>query len=135
MGDKVKKFSFKILLIVVIFCLCVCGISFSLSSEIKEINEIHILSDGYKEGKAGSFDVIKNARWVDRDEAQISFDVNTIEFVENYKDVILVLDNSKSMDGDKISILKNNTVDLVDELLNEKNNSVSLITFSDDATI
>lgn len=101
----------------------------------EEINIVQISSDGYKNNVPGSWNVTKSAEWTSSKTAKITFEIDSIAKTEHYKDVVLVLDNSNSMEGQKIDVLKNNTIGLISELLNDSNNRVALITFNSDSTI
>lgn len=101
----------------------------------EEINIVQISSDGYKNNVPGSWNVTKSAEWTSSKTAKITFKIDSIAKTEHYKDVVLVLDNSNSMEGQKIDVLKNNTIGLISELLNDSNNRVALITFNSDSTI
>lgn len=100
-----------------------------------EINEVVINSDGYQSNTPGSFSVTKKAEWKDSSTAQITFEINSIAKTEHSKDVVLVLDNSSSMKGNKLDVLKTNTIGLIDKLLSVSNNSVALINFNSDSSI
>lgn len=101
----------------------------------EEINIVQISSDGYNNNVPGSWNVTKSAEWTSSKTAKITFEIDSIAKTEHYKDVVLVLDNSNSMEGQKIDVLKNNTIGLISELLNDSNNRVALITFNSDSTI
>lgn len=98
---------------------------------------ISLQSDGYSEenGEPGSWHIEKSAEWTAIDKAKLTFDVKSIRKIENenYKDVLLVLDISGSMEGDKLAKVKSDSIGLVEYLLSNSNNKVGLIVYSDNA--
>lgn len=101
----------------------------------EEINVVQISSDGFLKNVPGSWNVTKTSEWTSDSTAKITFEIDSIAKTEHYKDVVLVLDNSNSMEGQKMDVLKNNTIGLINELLNDSNNRVALITFNSESTI
>ena len=125
---KNKKYLFLLLIIVPIIIFFV-GRSFSLEYT-QEIKSVEIESDDYDD--PGSFHIDKSAKWVSFSEAEVNFDLETVYKERedaNYKDVILVMDISSSMSGDKLDRARSDAMELVDTLLSNQNNHVALITF------
>jgi len=105
--------------------------SFALPEEIKEVV---IDSDHY--GDPGSYRVKKSASWIDSDTAKIRFDFDSVvKPKDNHMDILLVLDISGSMTGDKLTRVKEDSIELVDTLLQDSNNKVGVITFKTDSSI
>ena len=74
----------------------------SLGIYTQEIKSVEIQSDDYN--NPGSWHIDKSAKWVGLNKAQVTFDVNSVmKSGDNYKDIILVLDISGSMGGDKLN--------------------------------
>ena len=90
----------------------------------------------YENKEPGSWQVEKSGKWISKGKARVTFDVNTTLMTEDKNtDIILVLDISESMNGDKLTRVKQDSAELVSFLLSNKNNSVSLITFETKSTI
>ena len=137
------------IVIIIVVALNKANISiFSLISRNKQapsnvytqsIKTIEIESEeSYAESTPGSWHINKSAEWTGVKTAKITFDVDTvIKEVENqkYKDVILVVDISGSMYGDKLDKVKSDAVDLSETLLANHNNNVALITYGSDSQI
>lgn len=99
----------------------------------QEVKNIFLTSDGYNNNEGGSFDIQKSAEWTGVDTAQVKFNIDTrIKSNNLKKDVILVLDTSISMHGEKLATAKNAAKELTSSLLSDSENKVALITF--DAT-
>ena len=123
---KNKKYLFLLVLIVPIIVFFVTR-SFSLEQEIKSVE---IQSDNYND--PGSWHIDKSAEWISYDKARVTFDIDSILKSKEgrYKDVILVMDISGSMVEDKLNKAKSDAIGLIEYLLGDANNSISLITFS-----
>ena len=102
----------------------------SLGIYTEEISSITIKSNGWDSGTDGAWKIDKTAKWTSSSTVEVTFDVMSLLKQEKYKDVILVLDTSGSMDGEKLDKLKSDTIEFVDVLLENSHNSVSLIQYS-----
>ncbi len=103
----------------------------SLSSpDENEIKTISIESGNYN--NPGSWKVNKSAKWVDINKAQIEFEVNSVLKTDdvNYKDIILIMDISGSMEGDKIDRAKEDAIGLTQSILSNPENKMALIIFN-----
>ena len=101
-----------------------------------EIKSISLTSDGYNDNTGGSYDIKKSAEWTGTDTAQINFNIDTrMKTSNSYKDVILVLDISGSMFGDKLNKVKSDAKELTEFLLSDQENRVALITFDSISSI
>ena len=90
----------------------------------------------YEENVPGSWQVEKSGKWISKGRARVTFDVDTTLMTENKDtDIIFVLDISGSMSGDKLTKVKEDSTELIESLLSNKNNSAALITFDTGSTI
>ena len=91
----------------------------------------------FTNNEAGSWKITKSAEWTDIGKARITFEVESIAKYDNskYLDVVLVIDNSGSMSGTKITQVKTDATDLANSLLSDSNNRMALITFNSSASI
>lgn len=113
---------------------------FLLSSFALEtpLNGIIITSKNtsFESKEVGSWQVKKSGKWISKGRARVVFDVDTTLMTENKStDIIMVLDISGSMSGDKLDRVKQDSTELVDSLLSNGNNQVALITFDTTSTI
>ena len=98
--------------------------------------EIKSSNTNYDREEAGAWKVTKSAKWIDRGKARITFDVETIiKSNTDYKDFILVLDTSVSMEGNKVSQVKRDVTELINDILQDSENRIGLITFSTESNI
>lgn len=99
-----------------------------------EVDSIEINSELYND--VGSWNINKSAKWTSSNTAEVTFDVNSIRKTNgNKKDIILVLDTSDSMSGDKINKVINDTKELINEVLSNSDNRIAIITFDTTSTI
>lgn len=99
-----------------------------------EVDSIEINSELYND--AGSWNINKSAKWTSSNTAEVTFDVNSIRKTNgNKKDIILVLDTSDSMSGDKINKVINDTKELINEVLSNSSNRIAIIKFDTTSTI
>ena len=100
----------------------------------EEINDINISSSNYN--NEGSWKINKSAKWTSSTTAKIEFNVDSVVKPNgNKKDIIIVIDTSGSMEGDKISKVISDTKDLIDYALKDSNNRIALITFESTSTV
>ena len=97
---------------------------------------IEFESPGWSSDEPGSWHITKSAEWTGISKARITFDVNSIDD-NGYitKDVIIVLDTSASMNGNKLIKVKESVNELVEAILSNSNNRVALIQFNTNASI
>ena len=138
---KILLFSF-ILLFVLIFSIGKTNILKSTISKFlnglgiytEEVKKVEIQSNDYD--NPASWHIDKSAKWTGTNKAQVTFDVNSImKTGDHYKDVILVLDISSSMSGDKLEKVKSDSIELVEYLLSNFHNKVALITFESTSNV
>ena len=124
-----KKSFWLVSLLVMATILLVLPFSFAAPTPTKSV-EIFSENSNYKEKEAGSWKVTKSAEWISSGKARITFDVDTVAKTANqYTDIILVLDISSSMSGNKLDRVKRDATELVNSLLSNTNNRAALITF------
>ena len=101
----------------------------------QEIKSVEIETDNYD--APGSWHIDKSAKWIGKGKAQVTFDVNSVMKTDGnkYHDVILVLDISGSMEGEKLDKAKSDSIELVNYLLNDSHNKVAIITFDSTSEI
>ena len=100
----------------------------------EKVENVEIESNDYN--NPGSWHINKSAKWTSSNTAQVTFDVNSImKTGTNYKDIILVLDISGSMAGDKLTQAINDSKELVSYVLSNNQNRVAIITFDNVSTI
>ena len=109
--------------------------SFASLTSVKSIT-IESENLSYEENKPGSYKITKQAEWIGKGKARITFQVDTKELIkENTNtDTILIIDTSGSMTGDKLDKVKSDSIDLINKLLENTSNRVSMIEFNTNAT-
>ncbi len=106
----------------------------SLGIYTQEIKNVEIQSDDYN--NPGSWHIDKSAEWIGLNKAQVTFDVNSVMKInDNYKDIVLVIDVSGSMEGDKLQKAINDSKELVSYVLSNTNNRIAIIIFCDKSAI
>ncbi len=130
--DKINKYKRQIISLGVLFL--VIGISLmTYSFAVLGLNSSIIITSqntSYENREPGSWRVEKSAKWISRNTARITFDVDTISMSEyEYSDVIFLLDVSSSMSGEKITALKEAVSSGIEKVLDNENNRVGVITF------
>ncbi len=96
-----------------------------------EVKKVVIESDGYADKTPGSWHMEKSADWTSTTNAKIVFDVNTnpsFHDIPNF-DVIMVLDVSTSMKGDKFDNLQTSAKKYINELLADENNRIAIVEY------
>ena len=89
----------------------------------------------YSQKEEGSWKYTKTAKWISKGKARIKIKLETIEKPRaDYTDVILVLDTSGSMLGDKLTQVQSDVNELINDTI-PKGNKISIVTFSDDASV
>ena len=99
-----------------------------------ENKTVEFESDNYDE--PGSWKITENVKWNDSNKLEITYNLTSI--IETYnknKDVILMIDTSGSMFGDKLQTLKDNSIELLDTLLEVETNKIALIEFNTTSNI
>ena len=100
----------------------------------EELRENSVETSNYPD--PGSFKIDKSFEWIDYKKIKVTYDLSSkIKSGDTYKDVILVLDISGSMEGDRIAKAKEDIKGLIEYLLKDENNSIALITFETTSNI
>ena len=106
-------------------------------SELKPVPKVTFKSQNlnYDKKEPGSFKVDKSAKWIGEGKAKVTIDVESV-LKEKLpaKDIIFLVDTSESMSGPKIENIKDDVKEFANYVLNNKKNSVSLITFNSQVT-
>ena len=91
----------------------------------------------YENNEGGAWNVTKSAEWISNDTARITFDVESIAKVRENEgiDVVLVMDTSGSMVGQKIERVKSDAVGFAEEVIANRNGRVAIVSFGTTATI
>ena len=98
------------------------------------VSNVEIEDSNYDD--PGTWHIDKSAKWTGSGTAKVTFDLSSVmKTGENKKDVILVLDISGSMFGDKMEKMRSDAKELIRYLLSDSSNRIALITFEDAATI
>ena len=99
--------------------------------------EIFSGNTSYGNSNPGAWKVTKSAKWTDMSKAQITFEVDSVlkYDAENKLDVVMVIDNSESMWGDKMEQVIHDAAELTESVLSDPANKISLITFNSEATV
>ena len=105
--------------------------SFAVTVPIKSI-EIKSEKLNFDTNEAGSWKVTKSASWISKNKARITFDIDSIEKINNeVNNVIFVIDTSESMSEANISSIS----DAVKNVLDKLKGKAALISFNDTATV
>lgn len=84
----------------------------------------------FENKEQGSWKAVKSAKWISKEQAQVTFDIDTTLMTdEKDKDIVFILDTSSSMTGNKLDRVKQDMKELVKTLLSNNNNQVALIFF------
>ncbi len=103
-----------------------------------QVESVDIYSENsdFSNNEAGAWHVKKSAKWIDANKARITFEVQTvIKTVNAHTDIVMVVDDSGSMTGEKIAKVRSDATELIDSLLSDANNRIALVSFGGDATI
>ncbi len=132
-------------LFVALFLCLVFGVSaivsllLNVNAQLVPVASVEITSEhtSFEDNEPGAWKVTKSAEWTALGKARITFEVDSIPKTDNSKklDVVMVIDNSGSMSGEKMTQVQIDSIDLVDTLLSDADNNVALVTFESDATI
>ena len=110
--------------------------SFSLLQPVKSVS-IYSNNVSYQNSEPGAWKVTKSAQWTSVGKARITVDIDTILKTEDktYKDIIMVLDISSSMSGEKLNRVKSDSIELINSVLSNSNNKIALISFNTSSTL
>ncbi|MCR5573130.1 MAG: BspA family leucine-rich repeat surface protein, partial [Candidatus Saccharibacteria bacterium] len=98
-----------------------------------ELTSQHV---SFSNGDPGSWHVTKSAKWIAEGKARITFDVDTIAKAADQTnvDIVMVIDNSGSMYGEKMNQVKHDVTELIESILSDSNNRIGLVSFNTTAT-
>ena len=140
--SKIKRFVQEHTKEVVVFGIFVVAVSIFLVGNafaaLTPTKSVIITSKNtsYEDKEPGSWQVEKSGKWVSKGKTRVTFDVDTSLMTEDTDtDIIMVLDISGSMSGDKLDRVKSDSTELIESLLSNQNNQVALITFDTESTI
>ena len=90
----------------------------------------------YTNNTPGSWNVEKSAEWIEAGKARITFNVDTVAKIADnaHLDLVMVIDNSGSMSGEKIAQVKHDATELIESVLSDNNNRIGLVSFNTNAT-
>ena len=140
--SKIKRFVQEHTKEVVVFSIFVVAVSiffvgnaFAALTPTKSVI-ITSRNTSFEDNEPGSWQVEKSGKWVSKGKARVTFDVDTSLMIEDRDtNIIMVLDISGSMSGDKLDRVKSDSTELIESLLSNRNNQVALITFDTSSTI
>ena len=138
--DILKK---RKLLYALLFTLIISFIAFRIISStfsmLQPVRSVEIFSNNvsYQNNEQGAWKVTKSAKWTSAGKARITVDVDTILKTKGtqYKDIIMVLDISGSMNGEKLNRVKSDSIELINSILSNSNNKMALISFDSSSTL
>ncbi len=101
------------------------------------IPSIDIESLGYSNQEAGSWRIDKSAKWTSNTTAEVTLKLTSKQKTRDAlkRDIVLILDISGSMEGNKIEKLKHDSIELIDDVLNNPENTIALISYSTESRI
>lgn len=115
-----------------------CLVIVNTFAALKPVRSVTISSEktNYESSEPGSWNIEKSAEWTAKGKARITFNLDTIikKNTDN-SDIVLVLDRSGSMIGDKLSKVKADAKDLIERKLSSGNNRFALINFDTDSEL
>jgi len=124
------------------FLLCssaIVSLILNANAQLVPARSVEIFSEhsNFENSEPGSWKVTKTAEWTGIGKARITFEVNSVAKYDDSKklDVVMVIDDSGSMEGDKMGQVKTDAADLVNTLLSDLANRVALVSFDSDAMI
>ena len=106
-------------------------------TEVIKSIELTSQHTSFANNEPGAWNVTKSAGWISQNKARITFNINTIAKVaENtHLDIVMVLDNSGSMNGSKIEQVKHDATELIESVLSDANNRIALVSFGSGTSI
>ena len=121
-----QKNTKKLIAYIGVFLLLIIGLRNSFAT-LTPVSSVVVQSTtlDYSKKEEGSWQYTKSAKWVSKGKARINIKLETIEKNRSdYTDIILVLDTSGSMVKDKLT-----------QMQNDVNELITLITFSEEASV
>ena len=139
----IKSRVFKCIAPVATFVFAVIGGASFISNTIAAVHNAPVKSveltsqyTSYANGEEGSWHIDKSAEWVGAGKARITFDVDTIaKTSKKPKDIILVLDVSGSMQGQRLTKVKTDVSELITEYTADNQNRFAIVSFESNARV
>ncbi len=125
----------KRILITSAFLILIIGISLIIANTfaaLKPVRSVTISSEktDYIASEPGAWNIEKSAEWISKGKARITFNLDTIIKKNTDKtDIVLILDRSGSMAGDKLAKVKADAKALIESKLSSGDNRFALINF------
>ncbi len=127
-------------------CLIAISSILNVNAELVPIQTIEFYSENanYENEEPGAWNLTKSAKWTSKTTAEVKISIDSIAKLSGKnKDVVLVLDNSSSMEqkleGDKapskLESIKLNAEELIRDTLDNQDSRIALISFATDANI
>lgn len=108
--------------------------SFAALQPIKSI-EIYSEKLNYQNKEPGAWKVTESAKWISKQEAEITLDIDSIKKTISRKtDLLIVLDTSDSMIGNSLDDVKSSITKLAESYLNT-DNRIGIVTFNSSSEI
>lgn len=132
---KEKWLTFFTVLLIILLSIITAPEMFA---QFQPVDRIEIYSDSanYLKGEPGAWKITKSAEWINKNEALITFDVDTISKMDkSNKDILFVFDTSSSMEFNELESIKSGSIKLLDSLFSNKNNRAGIVAFNTDSVI
>lgn len=103
----------------------------------EEIKKVEVTSNGFDEKEDGSLKITKEAKWVDLNTAEVNITLESLikEKEGTKKDIVVLMNATNSLAGEKMEKLREAFSSLVDYTLRDEDNRVSLISFNDKGVV
>ena len=116
-------------IIVLLLAIIIIPASFAQLTPVASVT-VPSVTLSYANSDEGSWQFVKSAKWISRGKARITIELDTLVKPKNdYTDVILVLDTSGSMIEGRLSQVKSDVNELINDTI-PKGNKIALITFN-----
>lgn len=143
-----KRLLFVTLFLFSISILSIITTIFHANAEKAPIQSIEIFSEhtNFENSDPGAWKITKSADWTSKTTAKITLEIDSIPKLSGgNRDIILVLDNSSSMNeilpgsantsSSKLNAIKQNTAELIQNTLDNQDSQIAIISFASDAEI
>ena len=111
----------------------------NVNAQLAPVHSVQITStnSSYTDYNQGAWKITKSAEWTDIGKAKITFKLRSIAKYDDDKiyDVVFVIDNSMSMDGNRLVQVKTDAADLINTLTRDERNRIAIVSFSTEATL
>ena len=139
-GIRSHRRVFVALFLFGMFCLSgAISLILNTNAQLAPIREVEIFSQhaSFTNNEPGAWKVAKTAEWIGAGKARVTFEAKSImkRSTNDNMDVVLVIDNSGSMAGEKIAQVRTDAVNLIENLLAIPDNKIALVTFNSVAAV